>query len=245
VNHLNNSIGVAELNALKEKFSSEELEKALEKIKQGYPIQYLIGNVNFFGNEIIVDENVLIPRYETEFLIDLISKKINKDFTGRILDIATGSGCIAISLSKLFPNAQIDALDISKDAINIAKKNKEINKANNVEFFVKDIFDFQDINNYEIIVSNPPYVSYDEEVDPRTKYEPQSAIFAADEGLLFYREILSKIKEKSNVKDIFFEIGCNQADKIQKIAKDNLNSHTFNVYQDLNNKDRYVHIKFE
>ena len=243
MNLLNNKIGKADLEALKKKYVGEALNNALKQINNGYPIQYLIGDVEFCGNKIIVNENVLIPRYETEYLVDLISKSIPHDFSGKILDIATGSGCIAISIAKIFSKASIDAFDISEKAIEVAIKNVSINNVNNLNLFTKDVFSFNNINDYDVVISNPPYVSYDETVDEETKYEPQNAIFADDNGLVFYKHIINSISEDTNVKDIFFEIGMNQAEAINKIAISKFNDCKVEIIKDLNQRDRFIHIK--
>ena len=245
MNLLNNKIGKAEFEALSRKYEGEALNEALKKINDGYPVQYLIGDVEFYGNKIIVNENVLIPRYETEYIVDLISKRIPSTFSGKILDIATGSGCIAISIAKIFQDSSIDAFDISEKAIELAKKNVEINNTKNVNLFATDLFSFNNINDYDVIISNPPYVSYDEMVGEETKYEPQNAIFADDNGLIFYKQIINSISKNTKVRDIFFEIGMNQAEEIKKMTLSKFNNCHIDVLKDLNQRDRFIHIKFE
>ena len=142
---------------LEKQYQGKELDIVLNRIKNGYPVQYAIGNVNFYGNYIEVNENVLIPRYETEFLIDLISKTINKSFSGSIIDLGTGSGCIAISLAKIFPDSDVTGIDISMEAIKVAEKNKINNKVTNVTFKQKDINNIKNFDLFNIVVSNPPY----------------------------------------------------------------------------------------
>ena len=242
MNHLNNINACdADLKELRNNLSTEEYNEALEKIKEGYPIQYLIGNVNFYGNKILVNENVLIPRYETEFLVDLIKNKLDKNNSYNILDIGTGSGCISISLSKIFSNSNITGIDISNGAIEVANKNKEINNVDNVTFINNDLSNINSFDGYDIIVSNPPYVSYNEEVGIETKYEPQNAIFADDNGLYFYKEIIKKAS-LSKVKAIFFEIGANQKEEIYKIKDQYLKEYHVETFKDLANKDRYIYI---
>lgn len=244
MNHLNNlNICAADLEELKKQYQGEDLDIALKKIENGYPVQYLIGNVNFYGNKILVDENVLIPRYETEFLVDIIKNRINNDEKYNIIDIGTGSGCIAISLAKLFKNSSVTGIDISRKAIDVANKNKTLNNISNVIFKNKNIEDINNYNDYDIIVSNPPYVSFNEEVGLETKYEPQNAIFAEENGLYFYRIIIEKIKNSNiNPKYVFFEIGMNQKQDILKIASENLDSYSYEFIKDLANKDRYIFI---
>ena len=237
-----NNISKVDLELLKEKYQGESLDIALNKIENGYPIQYLIGNVNFCGNIINVTEDVLIPRFETEFLVDLILKTIPSNYDGRILDIGTGSGCISISVAKELINSKIDGIDISKKAIDVALINKKVNNVDNVDFYVKDLFDINNFDEYNIIISNPPYVSYDEEVGIETKYEPQNAIFADENGLIYYEEILKKAALSKNVQHIFFEIGMNQASDIIKLQEKYLKDYKTEIYKDLANKDRYTHI---
>ena len=139
-------------------------QECLQKIEAGIPIQYIIGNVDFYGNIIKVNESVLIPRFETELLVDKTIHKINQIFKNQkidIIDLGTGSGCIAITLKKEI-NSNVDALDISIDAIKVAKDNA---KDNNVEinFINQDMSTYKE-KKYDVIISNPPYIKYDEEI---------------------------------------------------------------------------------
>ena len=128
---------------------------ALERLKNHEPIQYVLGKTSFMDLEFKVNSSVLIPRPETEELVRLILKE---NLDGKeILDIGTGSGCIAISLAKNFPNAKVTALDISSDALEIAKENAKMNNVN-IEFIHADIFEYKSEKKYDVIVSNPPYV---------------------------------------------------------------------------------------
>ena len=242
MNHLNN-ISVADLNELKSKYQGESLDIALKRISEGYPIQYLIGDVNFCGNKIIVNENVLIPRYETEFLVELVINTLKDDYSGNILDIGTGSGCISISVAKKLNNSKITAVDISAEAVKLALENCKINNVNNVEVINKDLFEMNNFDGYEIIISNPPYVSFDEEVGEETKYEPQNAIFADDKGLKFYKSIIDKVsKTNTKVTNIFFEIGMNQGSDIISYSTNVLPDYKADIIKDLAGKDRYIHI---
>ena len=235
MNHLNNiNLGEADYNELKKKYQGENLDIVLNKIKEGYPVQYLIGNVNFYGNIIKVSESVLIPRYETEFLVDLIKKSINNNESLKILDIGTGSGCISISLAKIFINSQITG--------SVANENKGLNKVSNVEFVNKDLFTIDNFEDFDIIVSNPPYVSLTEDVGIETKYEPQNAIFADNNGLIFYEDIIKKVSISRRVKHIFFEIGMNQKEEIENLCNIYLKDYNVSSYKDLAGKNRYIHI---
>lgn len=237
-----NNISKVDLELLKEKYQGESLDIMLNKINNGYPVQYAIGNVNFYGNLINVNENVLIPRYETEFLVDLILKILPKDYNKNIVDIGTGSGCIAISVAKKLINAKVDGIDISTAAIDVAINNKKINNVDNVSFIHKDLFEIDNFDNYSVIISNPPYVSEDEKVGIETKYEPQNAIFADNNGLIYYEDIIKKASISKEIEHIFFEIGMSQASSIINFKNQYLKDYKIDVYKDLAGKDRYIHI---
>ena len=164
--------------------SKEEVIKRLEK---GEPIQYILGEVNFYGYPIKVSRHVLIPRFETELLVEKTLNKINKYFKNEnidILDMGTGSGCIAISLKHNLPSSNIFALDISKEALSIAKKNALDNKTN-ITFIESDMTTYKD-KLYDVIISNPPYISYEEPIMELVKNnEPHLALYAKDNGLYF------------------------------------------------------------
>ena len=238
-----NNIQPADLKELEKQYQGEQLDIVLNKIESGYPVQYAIGNVNFCGNTIIVNEDVLIPRYETEFLVDLIINKIDKDYDKNIIDIGTGSGCISISLAKKFEKSHITGIDISEKAIKIANENKELNKVTNVTFEEKDLRLIKTLDNYDLVVSNPPYVSKDEFVGSETQYEPQNAIFADKNGLEFYVEIIRLIKNTEKKPSyIFFEIGMLQSDRIIKLCEENISEYKYEVLKDLSGKDRYMYL---
>ena len=230
-----------DLDLLK-KIYPNNYEDQLKKLKSNYPIQYLIGHVDFYGYKICVDENVLIPRFETEYLVKETIKYIKEYIDNPvIIDIGTGSGCIAISLSKEL-NIDVDALDISKSALEVAKKNAEINNAN-INIINEDIEKFESIKKYNVLISNPPYVPFDSAVDLETKYEPQNAIFALDNGLMYYKVILSKSRQfLSNKNIIAFEIGMNQGKDIFAIAKKYYPNSNVIINKDLNGIDRFAYI---
>ena len=236
-----NKIGVAELEALK-KYYQGNLNEAQKKLEEHYPIQYLIGFVEFYGCKINVDENVLIPRFETEYLVE---KSINllkgKDLkTG--IDICTGSGAIAIALKKNI-DALIDACDISLEALNIARKNAYENEVN-INFFQKDILCEKLDGKYDFIISNPPYVIKTEYTDPETNYEPSIALFAKDNGLEFYKRILILSKDILNKKGIIiFEIGATLGENIKKEALEIYPKATIKIEQDYNHLDRFMFIE--
>lgn len=223
---------------------SKNIDDDYNKLLNNYPIQYLIGYVNFYGNNINVRENVLIPRFETEDLVDRTikySKKIFLDKRVNILDIGTGSGAIAISLNKEL-DSNVDAVDISDYAISLAKENNDINNTN-VNIFKSDIFS-EVKNKYDIIISNPPYISFEETImDKVFDNEPHLALFASDNGLYFYKKILDESKKFLNDKFIIaFEIGMTQGEDIRMYASSLFENAKISVEKDLSGKDRFVFI---
>ena len=215
----------------------------LKELEKGKPIQYIIGNVNFYGNIIKVNKHVLIPRYETELLVDKTIKKIKKYFHKQvdILDLGTGSGCIAISLKKE-TDSNITAIDISKEAINIAKQNAKDNNVD-IDFINTDIQTYKE-KRYDIIISNPPYISYDEEImDIVKNNEPHIALYAEDNGLYFYKKIIENISYITKDKYLIcFEIGISQSTSIVDIAKKELKDIDISVEKDYSNRDRFIFI---
>ena len=178
--------------ALDEKIENE-LKIINDKINEGYPLQYAIGKWNFYGLDLLVDKRALIPRYETEILVDLI---INDNSNNKkILDIGTGSGAISLALSKNLKDSKIIGVDISKNAIDLANENKIKLNINNVEFKESDIFSNID-EKFDIIVSNPPYINKEdfEKLDNKLYYEPQNALYGGEDGLYFYKKIIKNAK---------------------------------------------------
>ena len=216
----------------------------LKELEKGKPIQYIIGNVDFYGNIIKVNENVLIPRYETELLVDLTIKKIKKYFPNKlvdILDLGTGSGCIAISLKKEI-NSNVDAIDISKEALDIAEYNAKNNFVN-INFLNKDMTTYKE-KKYDVIISNPPYIRHDEEImDIVKNNEPHIALYAEDNGLYFYKKIIDNIPYITKDKYLIcFEIGSSQSTELVDIIKSQLKDIDIFVDKDYSNRDRFIFI---
>ncbi len=219
----------------------EEGEKLLNS---GVSPQYIVGNVDFYRNIIKVDKRVLIPRFETELLVEKTINYINKLFDKKIkiLDIGTGSGCIAISIKKNI-DCDMYASDISLEALDVVRDNI---KSNNVlvELIHSDIF--SNINGkYDVIISNPPYISYDEDIEDIVKNnEPNMALYALDNGLYYYDKILKECSNYLNNKYLIaFEIGYRQGDNIRGMV-DKYFGKDINVRieKDYSGKDRYVFI---
>ena len=214
---------------------------ALERLKTHEPIQYILGKTTFMNLEFKVNSSVLIPRPETEELVRLMLKE---DLDGKeVLDIGTGSGCIAISLTKNLHNAKVSALDISKDALEVALENAELNNVN-IEFIHADIFEYQSDKKYDVIVSNPPYVLESEKMLMKQNvlnYEPEIALFVDDNNALKYYESVIKfsLNNLNSQGQIFFETNENYKDELNKLAQ----NYEYNIIEfklDINDKNRFL-----
>lgn len=226
------------------KYYKGDLLSAIERLEKGEPVQYIVGDVDFYGNIIKVDKRVLIPRRETEELIEKALKHINSSITN-IADLGTGSGCIAITLKKMMPDASIDAVDISSEALDVAKINAKLNKVD-INFYLGNMLEPLK-GKYDLIISNPPYIAHDEEImDIVKNNEPLNALYADNNGLYYYEEIL---KNCSNYLCdnylIAFEIGYNQGEDITFLAHKYLNNVNVVIEKDLQGFDRFCFIKKE
>ena len=221
------------------KYYKGNIEDAYKLLEKGLPVQYIVGDVDFYGNIFKVNKNVLIPRFETEQLIELTMEYIHDKFNDRIdiLDIGTGSGCIAITLKKN-TKCNVDAVDISDSAIEVAFYNARLNECD-VNIFKSNMLSNVD-KKYDVIISNPPYIGRDEDIqDIVEKNEPHIALYADNEGLYYYEEILKNCK---NNFIIAFEIGKSQGKKVKDIALRYLDNVDIYIKKDLNNLDRFVFI---
>ena len=229
---------------LKKYLQDKDIDTAIKELENGIPVQYIVGNVNFYGNTINVNKNVLIPRFETELLVDKTIKYIKTNFKNHvdILDIATGSGCIAITLKKEI-DSTVDASDISEEAIKVAQKNSLNNKVD-INFINSDMLT-NITKKYDIIISNPPYLTKEDDImDIVKNNEPEIALYAKDNGLYYYDVILKNIK--NNLKDkylVAFEIGYTQGETIKNIALKYLDNINVKIEKDYSNKDRFVFIE--
>ena len=213
---------------------------ALERLKTHEPIQYVLGNTSFMDLEFKVNSSVLIPRPETEELVRLM---LNEELDGKeILDIGTGSGCIAISLAKNLPNSKVTALDISSDALKVAKENAKINNVS-IEFIDADIFEYQFDKKYDVIVSNPPYVTEFEKTLMKKNildFEPELALFVDDnQPLRYYTEIISFSKFSLKSKGLlFFEINNKYYDDLSLYLAEN--NFKFQKFDDHRGFSRFI-----
>ncbi|MDQ6471096.1 peptide chain release factor N(5)-glutamine methyltransferase [Flavobacterium sp. LHD-80] len=219
----------------------------LNQLKKEVPIQYLLGKTSFYGLDFEVNENVLIPRPETEELVEWIineNKKTDKSKEIKILDIGTGSGCIAISLAKNLPNAKVYAIDVSKKALDTAKRNA-INNNVEVTFMLKNILELEILkSDYDIIVSNPPYVRNLEKAEIKKNvldFEPHLALFVDDnDALIFYRKI-AELAQKNLLENgqLYFEIN-QYLGKETKEMLEKLNFKNIELRKDIYDNDRMI-----
>ena len=226
-----------------EQFSAEEISKimdAVEKRLKHIPLGYIFGKSYFYGREFKVDENVLIPRQDTEILIEKICEDIrSKRKSVSVLDIGTGSGAIAITIQKE-TGANVSAVDVSDGALEISKQNAKELEAN-VNFIKSDLFE-NVAGKFDFIVSNPPYIetSVIETLDDEVKLnEPVLALDGGEDGLDFYRKIVQDAPKYLNKGGmLYFEIGYNQADALKNLMKDKFKN--ILVYKDYGDNDRVV-----
>ncbi len=233
--HLNDKVD----NEIITKYRNE-----IRAIKENKPLQYVMGYTNFYGLKIKVNKNVLIPRYETEELVENTLILIKKYFYENIdiIDLGTGSGAIGLSLKSKLNNANIDMIDISEEALEVAKDNAT-NLNLNVNLIKSDML--VNINKkYDVIISNPPYIKLDGEVEDIVKdNEPHLALFAKDNGMEFYDKILKKSKENLKAKFIIaFEIGFDESEDVTNLAYKYLDNITVIPKKDMQGRDRMIFI---
>ena len=230
--------------ALQQEVTEEEkefVEEIYTKLANHIPAQYIIGHAEFFGMQLKVDERVLIPRPETEELVELILAENPKENL-KVLDIGTGSGAIALALAKNRPDWTITASDISQDALDLASKNAEFQ---NFNIFFKKSDCFSEISSkYDIIVSNPPYISRRDESEVGLNVihsEPHLALFADEDGLAIYRRIAEESKDYLNDGGkIYLEIGYKQGQSVPALFKENFPEKRVRTLKDQFCQDRMV-----
>ena len=227
-------------------------KEALERLKHNIPIQYIIGETEFYGLPFKVNEHTLIPRPETEELVSLILKDMNlkaEKKALKILDIGTGTGCIAISLAKHLPESEILALDVSENALEVAKHNAKLNTVD-IEFILDDILNSKSAkqvsvsHNLELIVSNPPYVRTSEKTEMKSNVldnEPHLALFVEDDNpLKFYRAICEYAQQNLKTEGVlYFEINEYLGQEMTKLLEE-FSFKSVELKKDMFGKDRMI-----
>ena len=229
---------------IKEEDKNKIREMLMLRAKSRKPLQYILGEWEFYGLPFKVRENVLIPRPDTEILVEQCIQLMREIEEPNILDIGSGSGAISIAIANELKSSSVTGVDINEDAIKLANENKILNKVENVNFMKSDLFEKLDEDfKYDLIVSNPPYITKEEyeTLMPEVKnFEPKNALTDLGDGLYFYREISKKAG--AYLKDtgyLAFEIGYKQAKDVSKILEDN-NFAILSVVKDYGGNDRVV-----
>ena len=220
--------------------STEKYNELVNQRAGHIPLQHIIGTQEFMGFTFKVNENVLIPRQDTELLVENVVDYLEND-ERTVLDMCTGSGCIAVSIDRLSKNSKVTAVDISEKALEVAMENNRLNNAN-VTFIQSDLFT-NVTGKYDIIVSNPPYIRTDEIpklMEEVKSHEPVMALDGMEDGLYFYKKICSEASDYLNDNGkIFFEIGYDQGDDVSEILRQNRFCN-IEVLKDLSGNDRVV-----
>ena len=232
---------------------SSELEAkflaGMEEYYQGKPIQYIKGVENFFGRDFKVNEHVLIPRYETEELVENILYRIDDYFAEyqsiTLCDVGTGSGAIATSLALEEPRLKVFATDISLKAVTVAKDNAK-NLGANIEFMVGDMLEplLENEIKVDIFVSNPPYIPQEQEIEAMVKdNEPHVALFGGNDGLYFYRKIFQGVEPLLQERALLaFEMGFDQRELMEAALQEYFPNDPHEIIKDINGKDRMLFI---
>jgi release factor glutamine methyltransferase len=224
--------------------TSDELASLRSMVKRRVtrePLQYILGGAEFYGRSFRVRPGVLIPRPETEVLVEEVLRRTEPL---RVLDVGTGSGCIAITIALERPTAEVIAIDVSKEALQIARENASRLDAHHVEFRMVDLFDddgIADLGTFDLVVSNPPYVADEErtELEPEISHEPEIALFPGEDGLKYYRRIVDvapRILRKEG--EIFVELGFGQRNDVESIFESA--GFETRIYNDLEGHERIL-----
>lgn len=226
------------------KNQEDKFFEGISKLSKGVPIEHITHNKEFMKLNFFVDENVLIPRQDTEVLVEEVIKIAQKIKARKILDLCTGSGAIAISLAKYLPNTEITALDISYKALEVAKLNAKTNKVENqITFIESNLFENLPKEKYDIIVSNPPYIKQDiiKELDKEVQKEPHIALDGGKDGLDFYRKIIDSGYEYLKYGGyLCLEIGYDQKEELMNLLDDNEQYINKICIKDLYDNDRVI-----
>lgn len=222
----------------------EKYKQAIDQVKQGIPLEHLTHQREFMKLTFFVDENVLIPRQDTEKLVEVVIELAKTKNKVKILDLCTGSGAIGISLAKYLPNSEITASDISHEAIQIAKKNAIHNEVENqITFIESNLWENIPKEKYDIIVSNPPYIKREviQKLEKQVRKEPIIALDGGWDGLTFYRKIIHEAKEYLKFQGyLCLEIGYDQKEEVTELFQSQKNYGAPVCYQDYGGNNRVI-----
>ena len=222
----------------------EQMEPLLIRLSKFEPLQYITKQAEFYGREFIVSPDTLIPRPETEELVEKIITFLAKYSGGKVLEIGVGTGCIIHTLALECPDYSYQGVDISEGALEVAKKNKEKYKLNNVSLYLSDVFQEVSLQKFIAIISNPPYIDVSEKnvMDESVlRFEPELALFAEDKGLAIYRNIAENLENYLLEEgQAFFEIGFKQGKVVQQLFKQYCPNREVSIHKDLSGNDRMI-----
>lgn len=228
----------------------QQFDTFVQAHASGRPVQYITGEEEFYGRNFAVDESVLIPRPETEELIvsaiQHMTQLFGRDAQIKLADIGTGSGAIAVTMKKEWPNAEVTATDISAVALATAQRNATVHEAD-IHFALGDLTEPIAHTKWDVVLSNPPYIAFEEKVemsDVVLEHEPHSALFAEEDGLILYRKLAENLPHLMNTPGfIGMEIGYKQGEAVQEMFKRAFPKAEVEVVKDINGKDRIVTVK--
>ena len=222
----------------------EQMESLLIRLSNFEPLQYITGQAEFYGREFIVSPDTLIPRPETEELVEKIIAFLSKQSSGKVLEIGVGTGCIIHTLALECPRFSYQGVDISEGALEVAKKNQEKYQLENVSLYLSDVFQEVSSQKFLSIISNPPYIDISEKhvMDESVLlFEPEVALFAEDEGLAIYRNIAQNLENYLLEEgQAFFEIGFQQGKAVQQLFEHYCPNREVSVHKDLSGNDRMI-----
>lgn len=221
----------------------KQIEKVIEKRKERYPLQYILGEWDFYKYTFKVGEGVLIPRSDTEILVEVAAEYLKDKVNPQALDLCAGSGCIGISIAKDFPQSKVVLVEKFDKAFYYLEQNVEFNKVKNVKLLKGDVLLGEGSDGvYDLIVSNPPYIPPNEMdiISPETNYEPETALLGGEDGMLFYKAIIENYKKSLKKGGMLgFEVGINEAEAVLGLLKTN-GFGNITVKKDFNGINRVV-----
>ena len=230
------------LNGHIEFTKEEELKALVKKRATHFPLEYLTNRVSFYGETFIIKQNVLIPRPETEILVEKALEKLKQIENPKVVEIGTGSGIISVMLSKLLPQLKVTAVDINDDALELAKENAKKHSVENQISFIKSDLLKEVSGNFDMCISNPPYISNNYVLPHNVKYEPKNALFGGEIGDELLKDLIEEVTSK-NIKYLYCEYGYDQRESIKNYMK-KFNVKSLEFYKDYSDFDRGFLIEF-
>jgi len=241
---LNKNIIWLHLNYDKNCEVEDKLKKLVEKRKTNFPLEYITKKASFYGEVFEVEQGVLIPRPETEILIDKALEILKDIDNPNVIEIGVGSGIISVMLGLLVKDISITAVDINDKALNLAKKNAIKHKVDNkIDFIKSDLFENIDNKKYDLVVSNPPYIANDYKLPNNVKYEPSNALFGGIKGDEILKDIITQTKNRG-IENLVCEMGYDQLSSLKSYIQNNHNCRFLEFYKDFEDFDRGFVAKF-